>query len=167
MCWCSTGNDLRALWHRRLPVSLWLHLVGIEVLMNVHNAILHCRLKLVHEGVWHQRRCRVAASELSRVVACGAGRNIIVFNLLGTIIVHVRHLEAGFLAEVTHVAVGAEGEIVVAAALANPVTGTLIRSCFFLFFGRQRHRCETTFQRFPRSLGGIEAGLCQLDPFCG
>lgn len=79
----------------------------------------------------------------------------------------VSHLEAGLLAQVTHVAVGAEGEIVVVAALADPVTGSLIRRrSFLLFFSRQRHRCETTFQGFPRSLGGIEAGLCPLDPFC-
>jgi len=136
--------------------------------MYVDNAIPHCRLKLVHERIWHHCRRRAAASELWHgVVASGTWRNIFVFNLLrAIIIVQIGHLKACLLAEVAHVTVGAEGEIVVVAPFAHPVTGSLMRS-LLLFFCRQRHSCEPSFQWFPRSLGCIEGRFCSLDPLGG
>lgn len=134
---CSRGvipnSSCRSL--RSLHVSLWLHLICIEVLMDVHDALSHGRLELVHERVRHHRVLRVAAWVLwRRVVGSGAGWHIIFLDwLLRAIIHHVGHLDTCLVAEVAHIAISAEGKVVVAAPFADPVTSSLVR-ILFLFF---------------------------------
>ena len=78
----------------------------------------------------------------------------------------VAHLDALHVAEVAHIAVGSEGKVMVAAAFAYPVTGSLVR-CFFLFFCCEWHRRKPAFQRFTCCLGGLECTLLPFTPFCG
>ena len=49
-------GSLRTLTEGGLHVGLRLHLVSIEVLVNVDNALSHRRLQLIHEGIGHQSR---------------------------------------------------------------------------------------------------------------
>jgi hypothetical protein len=76
------------------------------------------------------------------------------------------HLDACVVAEVAHVAVASEGEVVVAAALAYPVTGALMGG-LLLFLCREGHWCEPASQWLPCSLGCLESSLLPFTPVCG
>lgn len=76
------------------------------------------------------------------------------------------HLDACVVAEVAHIAVASEGKVVVVAALAHPVTGSLMRN-LLLFLCREGHRCEPSSQRLPCCLGYLESTLLPFTPLCG
>lgn len=110
-----------------LEAILWLHLISIEVLMDEDDVVAW---ELAHKWVGHDG---VGSGELwLRVVGCGAGGNV---RIRGDsrAIGHVEHLGACVAAHVAHVAGASEGEVVVVAALADPVTSPFIRTSLWFF----------------------------------